>query len=548
VNIAVTGTADLAGGTISSGTTGGGNGGTVTFQAGSLTVDGSSAGISTAAGVSGDSPLAVTGKGGNVTVTVTGTSAVSGANGNITLENGGLITASGYTTGLGGTVTVDQSNSLGTDSFSEQGIDIQGSGSGITATINGTGSSAAINSTTNPYAVNVSATTLTIIGGQISSSTYNTGNAGNLSVTAKGGAVAISASGEISSGTTDSGDGSGKGGDLTLSSGSLTIDGSGIAAGQTGIFSTTSLSPGDTAGLTEGYAGNITVTVNGQTELTNGGQISSGTSAGGATPLALAPSGHPQSGDGGEVNLKTGNLLLEGTGTEVSAAATANGNGGDISITTNDILNEGDQATITASSLQSNAGNITVNADQLIMQNSSIDTSASALAGNPLVGNGGSIHITVGHLIYLLNSKIVTKATNKGGNITIDPEFVILGNSLISAAGGAGDGNIIINANFLLSSGSTIDATGSVTIDSIPLDLAGSLLPLPAELTSEEKRLRESCARSIGHEFSSLIVVGRGGTETGPQELRPDFGLIPAQPSLRPSVEVNEQPLAPTVP
>jgi hypothetical protein len=40
-----------------------------------------------------------------------------------------------------------------------------------------------------------------------------------------------------------------------------------------------------------------------------------------------------------------------------------------------------------------------------------------------------------------------------------------------------------------------------------------------------QNKLRESCARSVNHEFSTLIVTGRGGTEAAPEELQSDFGL-----------------------
>ncbi len=89
-------------------------------------------------------------------------------------------------------------------------------------------------------------------------------------------------------------------------------------------------------------------------------------------------------------------------------------------------------------------------------------------------------------------------------------------------------------ATFVLSGTSFIIATGTVSIDSVPLDLAGSLIALPANLTSEERRLREKCARAINHEYSSLIVVGRGGTESAPEELQPDFGLDLPQASQTP--------------
>jgi hypothetical protein len=112
-----------------------------------------------------------------------------------------------------------------------------------------------------------------------------------------------------------------------------------------------------------------------------------------------------------------------------------------------------------------------------------------------------------------------------GGNITIDPEFVVLDNSTITAYGGVADGNISIETSYFLDQNSPISATGFITVSVPNLDLSGDLLPLPEVLVDDEKRLRETCARSVNHEFSTLTVVGRGGTELAPDELQPDFGV-----------------------
>ena len=112
--------------------------------------------------------------------------------------------------------------------------------------------------------------------------------------------------------------------------------------------------------------------------------------------------------------------------------------------------------------------------------------------------------------------------------------FTVLDHSGISAAGGFMNGNVEIDSTYVLSGTSFITATGTITIESVPLDLSGELFSLPANLTDEQKRLREKCARAVNHEFSSLIVVGRGGTEAGPEELQPDFGSdAPPLPTRR---------------
>jgi len=134
-------------------------------------------------------------------------------------------------------------------------------------------------------------------------------------------------------------------------------------------------------------------------------------------------------------------------------------------------------------------------------------------------------------LLYLLDSKVTAAAGTNGGSIMIgDPEFVVLDDSLISADAAVGDGgNISVISKNYLNTGSVLTATGAtdgtITISAPILDLSGSLAALPNALISKEDRLREKCARAVNHEFSTFIVVGRGGTETAPDELQPDFGL-----------------------
>ncbi len=106
---------------------------------------------------------------------------------------------------------------------------------------------------------------------------------------------------------------------------------------------------------------------------------------------------------------------------------------------------------------------------------------------------------------------------------------MVLDHSLIDANDPLGTGgNITIITGNYLNSDSLLTATGTtngtIEISSPDLDLSGSLVGLPAALVSNENRLRERCARAMNHEFSSLIVVGRGGTESAPEELQPDFG------------------------
>ena len=119
-----------------------------------------------------------------------------------------------------------------------------------------------------------------------------------------------------------------------------------------------------------------------------------------------------------------------------------------------------------------------------------------------------------------------------GGNITIDPRFIILKDSTISANAAAGQGgNINLVSDFFFNSdlsNNNITATGTtnngtVNIAAPELDLGAELITLPSSLVGAETQLQERCTALLQGDFSSLIIVGRGGTEPPPDESQTTF-------------------------
>jgi large exoprotein involved in heme utilization and adhesion len=118
-----------------------------------------------------------------------------------------------------------------------------------------------------------------------------------------------------------------------------------------------------------------------------------------------------------------------------------------------------------------------------------------------------------------------------GGNVLIDPTFLVLANSRIAArAGGAGDGgNILIVADFVLSdrpldevldASSALGVAGTVEVSAPDVDLAGTLATLPTTFLSAADALRERCAsRGTGGGPGSFVVTGRSGLPPGPGPL-----------------------------
>jgi hypothetical protein len=408
-----------------------GNGGTITLNSGSLTVDGAGTLLATStANANADNGLSDGGNGGTIDVTVASQTGAAGTTGDVAITNGGEISGSSASTGAAGAINVTASSSISVD----------GAGS-----------------------------------------TISTDFGPNAQASPTSGA-----------------------GEITLNSQALTVENDATISADTASD--------------QANGGTITAKVPGSVSLLNGGTLDAS-----STAPALAQ-GEQQQGDFGS-----------GTGGSIYIGCTSSEDA--VSAWQPQALDIFDGSSINCGSEYTDGGSIEICAyDVDIQHDSAVETSAA--------GNGGDITINAGGLFYLNDySDISTHAGEIGGNITIDPEFVILNHSYIDAFGGTGDGNVIVDADFLLSGDSSITASGSVSIDSLPLDLTGSLISLPADLTDEELRLRESCARAINHAFSSLIVVGRGGIETAPDELNSDSGFdsagVPAPYSAGPQEKLK---------
>ena len=279
--------------------------------------------------------------------------------------------------------------------------------------------------------------------------------------------------------TSDS-QGSGRGGDITVvANSSLSISGA-----FTDEFGVTF--PGGilTKAFDTGNAGRVTVSA-GAVTMSAGGRIDSSTAA---------------SGLGGDITLQASQVALT-NGATISAQSTGTGNAGNIQITASDSLVMRNHSAITTATTQSDGGNITIQAGRLVrLTDSTITTSVQGGTGN-------------------------------GGNITIDPTFVILQRSqIIANAFGGNGGNILIVADMfftdpfsVISASSTLGINGTINIQAPITNLSGTLAPLSEEFLQAAGLLRASCAaRFQGGNVSSFVVAGRDGMplETG--------GLLPS--------------------
>ena len=249
-------------------------------------------------------------------------------------------------------------------------------------------------------------------------------------------------------------------------------------------------------------------------------------------------------GTGGNISIVVGSKLVLDS-TRVSASTSGSGRGGNIAIKTTSNLNPEDptfgneQLLLTNGTVISaestgtgDAGNITLETtDTLRIQDSQITTKSEK-------ASGGEIKLLSTFLIDLIDSTIESSVQGSdndtsGGNIFIDPDFVLLQRSRILANAVAGNGgNINIRAGVLLVDAfSTIDASsqfgvsGTISVDSPVQNLSGAIAPLPEEIVEVADLFSARCAAQKGGAFSSFTLSGRDTLPAQPG----DFILTPLQ-------------------
>jgi hypothetical protein len=237
-------------------------------------------------------------------------------------------------------------------------------------------------------------------------------------------------------------------------------------------------------------------------------------------------------------------LTIAGAGSSLRTRSFGPGRGGDITVNAGTVsLTAG--ADLSAASIKTgdakgsgDAGNITVTASKsLLLQNSFVTTEAS-------LADGGNIHLTAPQMIRLRDSQITATVgggpETVGGNITIDPQFVLLQNSQIVARAFQGQGGKIdIQAQqaFLADPASLVSASassklgidGQVDIRAPVKSISGVLAPLPQAFASAATLLRSPCAARL-HEgtVSTLVERGRDGVPATPD------GVLPSRLPLAP--------------
>ncbi|MBP5971171.1 S-layer family protein [Brasilonema sp. CT11] len=292
-------------------------------------------------------------------------------------------------------------------------------------------------------------------GAQASTSTFGSGKGGNLTVTADKMQLvgfARSADNSFPSGLNASTGSTGDAGDLRINTGELLI--------QNGAQVST-----DTLG--SGKGGNLTVTAN-RVQL-----IGAGTKVNGQSfPSGLGTQARPgSSGDAGDLRINTGELLIQ-NGAQVSAGTLGSGKGGNLTVTANKVqlIGTGTFAngqpfpsllsTSTYSGATGNAGDLRINASELLIQNG-----AQVSAGTFGSGKGGNLTVTANKVQLINRSGLSAQAnpdsTGNAGDLTIKTQQLLVrdGAQVGAATFGAGNGgNLTVTADSIQLIGISADS------------------------------------------------------------------------------------------
>ncbi len=284
-----------------------------------------------------------------------------------------------------------------------------------------------------------------------------------------------------------------------------------------------------------GHAGNIVFTV-GALKAVDAQILSSSTGTGNAGSVTIqgpnrsvpgpvflsgtAITTEAMSGRGGGILVDSADSVTLDS-TFVSADVTAGGQGGDITIHSGQIKGNGllllrNNSLVTAeSSGGGDAGTIRLDTTGTLRLADSVVSTDATLA------SGGNIKLTADFKVHLLNSTLESSvagdATTQGGNIGIDPQFVLVQNSHILARANEGaGGNIDLIGNVVLvDSVSTIDASsafgvsGNVNISSPTQNLSGAIIPLPDQLLKVSSLYGEHCFAHKAGNYSSFTRRSR---------------------------------------
>ena len=133
----------------------------------------------------------------------------------------------------------------------------------------------------------------------------------------------------------------------------------------------------------------------------------------------------------------------------------------------------------------------------------------------------GLVHLTNSEI----NASVEGSTTTVGGNILVDPVYVILENSQILAQATQGQGGninifytgaLLADPSTVISASSQFGQSGTVTIQSPISPASGKIVPLGQRPLVATALLSQRCAAVAGGSISSFTVAGRDSVPAEP--------------------------------
>lgn len=244
-----------------------------------------------------------------------------------------------------------------------------------------------------------------------------------------------------------------------------------------------------------------------------------------ATSLNTADFMSPPTGTGtaGSVRIDTGTLVVEDGGL-VSANSETTGDAGIVDITANQLL-LGEGGLIDSSSVQTQAAGVTIAAQEIRIEGGEVNASSGASAIS-----GGSISLDASALLQAENGTLAANfegTTGSGGDIDLAAPVLVLEGNTITANATIADGGAIslesealldLGGNVITATGGTAGADGTVSAPSPVVNLASGLAPVPVTYLDASAMMRPACAvRRVAGDESRFVVQTRRPVPASPE-------------------------------
>ena len=367
---------------------------------------------------------------------------------------------------------------------------------------------------------------------QVSASTSGSGNGGDLILSAPE-SITISGQGRLAVESTSTGNA----GDIEVNAPKFTLT--------DGVELSAAASSSGKAGVVRVNSQELTLDNNAQILASNVSSQSEGIILEGLDTLTVrnnsAISASTQTGEAGSLSINANsnpaNSVQLSNNSRLSVEATKGGTAGNLTVNTEQ-LSVQNGARVTVSSPSGQAGNLTIRANSLRLDQGKLTAETGVSRDNQ---GGANISLQDLYLLFMNNESLISaQATGEanGGNITINSEFLIVlppqgtnGSDIIASAEQGDGGRIIITGQGIFgiqerpaipgNQTNDIDASsqfgkpGEVDLN-FAIDPAKGLIELPIDIVDVASLVQNNlCRASFG---SSFIVTGRGGLPSPPNE------------------------------